>query len=420
MHRRFKMDYYYKQPRYFSKFRCIGGECTESCCDGWTITWTQEELDRLNTIDCPEEFRDLIERSFSKNTKPGSDNYVVNLVNEFYAQNGELVLDERALAEGKCPFHDNETGLCLIQKNYGEKYLGSVCTQYPRRYYNRDQIYIRSCSTSCPAVVDILLKNKDAAEMETVIARDVQKLSGKSTVRDTVEAVEKSPYIKKRLEIIDFYTELFNKFDNIEDSIVLGALAAKKITDTVKTINDADNIPSILNSYKKQFSADSILDSIKGIESNYKLKFLIINNLVYQYFGTRKDYIDISMLHDGEQLIPERYLEGKAKFAKAFEGREYALRNVAINMFLDIFVQLNMTQGSFFETYSVFTAFVAVLQVFACAIGYESDDVEKKFIKITAMLNRGMSHNKERADKVLEKMKELGLTTPAHLALIIK
>ena len=131
------MEHYYIQPKYFRNFRCVGGNCPESCCDGWGISWRICELNRLKTAECSERLAGLIDTSFE-------------------LSDDKLYYDIKLGSNGRCPFHNSESGLCDIQKELGEAYLGVVCTQYPRHFIEHgDQIirwlcYILSCGSRFP------------------------------------------------------------------------------------------------------------------------------------------------------------------------------------------------------------------------------------------------------------------------------
>ena len=122
------MDIFYRRPKYFKDFHCIGGECPESCCDKWEVLWEKNELDNLNRASSSDELKSVIEKSFDKTEREGTFKVI-------------LCEDKR------CPFHNHETDLCDIQKQLGERYLGSVCRLYPREYYKRGGTVICSCYT---------------------------------------------------------------------------------------------------------------------------------------------------------------------------------------------------------------------------------------------------------------------------------
>lgn len=73
-----------------------------------------------------------------------------------------------------------------------------------------------------------LIKREDACEFEAVLARDFNKIDKNLIIIDTNDSVAKAPYLKYRLQIFDFYTSLLNGKTTLENSVILGALAAKK------------------------------------------------------------------------------------------------------------------------------------------------------------------------------------------------
>lgn len=395
------MDYYYRQPHYYSSFHCIGGDCPETCCYNWEIAWFEKEINKLKSADMSDEFRDRIEKTF------------VYYEDQKY---WVIKLDEN----GRCPLQDKKTGLCEIQKKLGEEYLGDTCRNYPRTHFLRDNFIFRSINNSCLAILEILVNDKNATVLENVIERNTKEKLGNIRIKaDSVDEGEHSPYLKKRLQITDFFLEILHGNRSLEASMILAAMAAKKISDAAEN-NNINEIDNLIQIFRKQAAQSSAARAAEGIEPNLKLKFVIVNNLMVSYFGADEAGISISVLHDGERVIPENYERGKKEFDKAFEGREWAMRNIAENMFLDVFYHLNLTQGTFFEMFAYYTACVAAIQVFASAIGFAGENIEQVFIKAVAHLNRRMSHDRYVADKVVNEMKAIGLTTPAHLALIIK
>ena len=393
------MKYYYKQPKYFAEFKCLGGDCPISCCDGWRVDWTENELTNLEQAEMSSHLYSCIKSSFVKDK---NKSIYINLCED-----------------GRCPFHNRENDLCNIQKEIGEKYLGNICRIYPRRYYRRDNVIYRSCTSSCPEVVSFLINDKNSVKYDCFLAQERDNIPLDNCIVDNFEDVKSFTYLKYKPQIFDFYTELFSVENDIKPLIILGGLAAKKISNASDN-GMADNIPNIMKEYIKQASNPAIIESIGEINANYRLKYLLVNNMTYDFFGVKKGDIDISALHDGEKLMEEDYLKGSGNFLKAFETYKYAMNNITINLFSDIFLYLIGEKVPFWELYSYFAACMSVLDVFACAVGLKGDNIRENFIKTTSMLSRRISHNVKNMGLVLEYLRNNGITSPAHLALIVK
>ncbi|MBD5384028.1 MAG: hypothetical protein HDR72_03400 [Ruminococcaceae bacterium] len=122
---------YFRQPRYFGDFKCIGGTCTNSCCIGWRIDWHKNEIDKITDApECSEELRELVGKSFVK--IENSDKYIVALG-----------------AGGRCPFL-TEDNFCRIQRELGAEYLSNTCSIYPRHHIIAGDAVYRYCNM-CPA-----------------------------------------------------------------------------------------------------------------------------------------------------------------------------------------------------------------------------------------------------------------------------
>lgn len=395
------MDHIYKQPKYFREFRCIGGECPESCCDGWHIDWKISELENLRLAEISETLKNNVNLSFY--CEEGKDYYTIKLCED-----------------GRCPFHDRETGLCNIQRELGEKYLGIVCRQYPRHFIENGNYIIRWCVTSCPAIIDILTNNEDAAEIENVLARDQDKIDRSTVVTDSSDAIKKDPIKKKRIELFDFYTRmLLNNTRSIETSIVLTALAVKHLTNA-EGKHDFNVMTKIIQDLEPQLNNLATIKSVEEINPNYQLKFKIVNNMLVKFFGNNSKIINIRMLHDGYQLNVENYLKGLENFNAAFENKTYVLKNIITNTFYDMNMPLGKLKRPLFENYAYFALAAASIKTVAAAIGFSGENIKEKFKTCVAEMSRSFSHDIQKADAIAEEIKQMGLTSPAHLALIIK
>lgn len=139
-------------PDFLTDFKCIGSDCLNTCCNGWSVGLDETAADYYERLGG--EFGDFVrqnvfrEPSTNKITgiKPGKGNY--------------------------CPFL-NEKGLCRIQIECGEEHLGSICQNYPRHEYGNDNISILGVVTSCDAVLAILDKRTQPVFLRTAGEKDL-------------------------------------------------------------------------------------------------------------------------------------------------------------------------------------------------------------------------------------------------------
>ncbi|MBQ9486620.1 MAG: flagellin lysine-N-methylase, partial [Selenomonadaceae bacterium] len=135
----------YFQPAYVKKFKCDGSKCDARCCKYWIIDIDKASYEDYEKIESAEKEITSKIKYFDKRKS------YVALMNKDYAC--------------CCLTEDN---LCMIQKNYGERYLSITCQTYPRSICKLGDIYERSLSVTCPVVAELALLPKDVMEFEVV------------------------------------------------------------------------------------------------------------------------------------------------------------------------------------------------------------------------------------------------------------
>ena len=133
----------YHKPSYYESFVCIAGDCPDNCCNSWEVVIDEDTRARYETLEGPLGER---ARSFLRRDADG-DSYL-------------------AMDHGRCPML-LESGLCSLQKTYGEEILNAVCSRYPRYIYEFGNLTECGVSLSCPAACDLIL-NTPFSICETV------------------------------------------------------------------------------------------------------------------------------------------------------------------------------------------------------------------------------------------------------------
>lgn len=176
---------YYRQPKYFKDFKCIGGECKITCCKGWTIVWTKAEIDKVKTApNCSEELKGLIDKTFVP----------------FDGENYKVTFTET----GDCPLLTYE-GLCRIQRELGAEYLSDTCMDYPRRRIVTGKANYRVCHLSCSEVTKRLVSDEKSMVLVNV---EVKNEGDVRAVCNTPEKLAANPALKYRKELLEFFYEI--------------------------------------------------------------------------------------------------------------------------------------------------------------------------------------------------------------------
>lgn len=141
----------FKGPKYLEKFHCIGPDCEQTCCTGWTIDLDKETFKRYQKFK-NWEFNGDFKRYFKKKFLPTR-----NAVSY-----GVLDLTKTKF----CPFFTDKK-LCAIHLKYGPEYLSLICDSYPRITNSIDDNYERCLTLSCPEAARIVLFNNEKFEIKT-------------------------------------------------------------------------------------------------------------------------------------------------------------------------------------------------------------------------------------------------------------
>lgn len=134
-------------PIFYSRFKCIGSECIEHCCKGWSVSIDKDTYNKYKNSDV------FLIRDVAQNQ--------MQMVKKNHAQYGLIKLKE----DGNCPLLDEER-LCQVYKHMGPNALSHTCTTYPRIEREFREEKRLSLSLSCPEATRLVLFNEDAMFFE--------------------------------------------------------------------------------------------------------------------------------------------------------------------------------------------------------------------------------------------------------------
>jgi lysine-N-methylase len=139
--------------RAIAEFECIGSACEDTCCSGWSVPLSRDDLVRLKRATRADlEMR----RSFAEAVDERTDAPVQGAT-------GQLSMG----ADGYCAFLDREK-LCKVQNSSGSDSIPTVCGLYPRRISSIGSRLEMTPLASCPEATRRLLLQPDGVELVEV------------------------------------------------------------------------------------------------------------------------------------------------------------------------------------------------------------------------------------------------------------
>ncbi|MGN0640857.1 MAG: flagellin lysine-N-methylase [Oscillospiraceae bacterium] len=412
---------YFRQPSYFGDFSCVGGDCQFTCCAGWRIDIKGEEIEKiLSAPNISDELRELVEKTFVKLPDSIGDGYIVRFSKE----------------NNHCPLQTNE-GWCRIQRELGEDYLPQICCSYPRVYRVALDINTESypyayrfCNLSCLEVARRLVTDKKAMNLINVPMKKGTAVN--KFIADRDEACESNPELLFRTDLFEFFYGLISdKKFSVETAIIHGAIAAGILNDIVNEKQYA-SIPQALGEMREGFLKGNLFRELDEIQPDYTVKVGFIGKIIRDTIASSP--IFLLETPDGK-LDLARYLDGEKKLAQMFDGDDFWLRNIALNLLFELSVPLYSTKYTILENYSLFMMafacikFNAITSVSSDTPGVElvlSSNYSARFKGMdrvwgfASIISRTLCQNSNNAEKLIKAVKDAKLTTPIQLALLIK
>lgn len=313
----------------YKTFNCIAADCPDTCCSGWLIEIDDKSLGRFEKVS--EKDSDFEKR--------------VNFSDSCFFQ-----------APNKdCAFL-LKSGLCKMQKEYGEDMLCYTCDMYPRHVEEFPNVREYSLSASCPVVA------KD-------LARKTDYISFQQTVDD-----EPDPDSKDEYE--DYNDLLYDKLLIIRDRIIAVLCGDGAFDDKARIILDA----------MRDVQEDLDLGMYDGIEDILDGLFMPEKNECSKYFDEylsdlkimdileplREDFVGwVKSVYDKVDKSADKYDE----FIKQNSDMELIQCNIAIYFVFTYFC------GAVYDNYVYSAVRLAVysarmIKILAFAKWLEADKID--------------------------------------------
>lgn len=126
-----------RQPEYYDAFRCLAGDCPDSCCKEWAVAVDESALAKYRAL------------------SGGLGDAIRQTLRE---EDGETVLFSQG---GQCPLQQRD-GLCRIHRELGEEALCQVCREYPRLRHDYGTFLELGLELSCPQAARLILASSGA------------------------------------------------------------------------------------------------------------------------------------------------------------------------------------------------------------------------------------------------------------------
>lgn len=219
-------------PEYFHHFRCIAGDCPDSCCKEW-------EVDVDDTA-----------AAFYRNLEGPLGDRLRQVLTD--TEDGTLMQIEN----GRCPMW-RQDGLCQIQAELGHNALCQVCREFPRLRHDYGDFVEYGLELSCPEAARLILTLP-----HTMTAED---LSGGNLPEYDTDAM--TVLLESRATVLEFLEHTSLPFNEALAVLLLYGYEAQGWLDGGETAAlDEEGCLADAKKYAANGNWEQFLDFFRGLE----------------------------------------------------------------------------------------------------------------------------------------------------------
>lgn len=272
------------KPTFYKNFKCIAGDCPDSCCQGWEVDADSDSLEYYKTLDNSLEIKKRIDSVLSKDE---FDNTIFTLAQK-----------------KRCPFLNDEN-LCNMHIAIGGEHTPYTCRTFPRFIYDFGATREIGISFSCPVASDMMY-NTESFDFETEVNSDLPTLNDidaekyfllyKGRAEAYKIAKDKNKSIRERLNDLLYLGVLLQEklfpydeggddiafFDVFKNPELINPEWKEKVENfSLKQVSDTQSNENILMYFLYKYLMQAVYDD----DALSKIKMAVLGVLINTYFG---------------------------------------------------------------------------------------------------------------------------------------
>jgi len=406
------------QPEYLSKFKCVGGACTDSCCKGWRVSIDKKTYLKYRRAD-DKELLAMLDKHIKRERKEDVKS------DDAYAKVG--------LVNGDCPFLDAKN-LCVIQSKLGYDGLSDVCAIYPRHYKIVDKKLERGATLSCPEIARLALFNEEGISFERV---DEEPEVGRIPAR----APSLAPNLTKNAaKPVKFFwdTRLFclsilqNREYPLGQRLTLLGMLCRKI-DELDAAGRVEELPAMLERFGADIESGSLKAELDTVEPNFSIQMRLAKELTDERLRTELvssraylDYVVETMAGIGfvvgtePEAIIKKYTENRETYVAAYlKDKAYVLENFAVNEYFSHLMPFGSGETTW-DSYLFICVLYGMLKLHLNGVaGCRKGLTDETVTRVVQAFSKTVLHNGKFIPNVIKRLKENGFDTLAWMAILV-
>lgn len=291
----------------YSDFSCIGGTCSNTCCQNWSIIIDEVTMEKYRQLDEP--VRSMIL------------NKIVQTEHGY-----EIVKEE----SGRCPFLTDKN-LCQLYLQVSPDILSETCKSFPRKVGVYGNTIMATVSLACPEVVRMVLEHKEPIQF--VFAEQGEEQGSMGTEGEYYNALLQGLVVTTQL--------LQNRRLSMWQRLQLVVTLCMELQ-TSFSAGDLENIYSISEQYKDVQHCEEVMQQQNLSESVpdgcLKLILSIFNLLENGQGIDRKSQELLKKIHVFSQEDEQKYRMWSEAFAKQEKDVEW--EHIAVQLIFEYYMDV--------------------------------------------------------------------------------
>jgi lysine-N-methylase len=395
-------------PDYYPQFGCIGSQCEDTCCGGWSISIDRDTYHKYKNTQLPA-LAPLMRLAVSKNTSPRAD-----------SKNNFAVMAMRA--DGSCHFLQ-EDRMCSIHGHMGAQALSNTCRIYPR-YLNRFGAQRENAlGVSCPEAARLVLLNPQPMQFITVQADP--DIDGKAFT-SYAYPLQSEGDPKHMAALNDMRAVIIGVLQCRE--LVLGARLmvlgflmdeAHRVVSAGKA-NWVDELLAVLGSFVDMLAHPAQLEAqFAHIAPNTPRKLEMAAGLITRGLAEAPSKRYQECLEDAAVGLRDYPQALTVYYAPYFQDKTYIFENYLVNQVLTRLFPF--TRGSYLDLYRSLIGNLALIQVLLVGIAAKYQGLnEALVVQLIQTFARHSNHSATHQDKLIASMRVAPEDSFVHAMWLLK
>ncbi len=408
-------------PRYMASFECLGSQCPETCCSGWTVAVDKPTYQKYRTVKI-EPIGSQLRQAVVKVPKPTTRHYAT------------LRYDA---ATGFCGFLAD--GWCGVQKELGAEYLSATCRDYPRLYQAEGDGLSMYGTLSCPQTARLALTDVQALDAETVELPFANASLVPVVTRQPKPSPSETDPFRKHPAVVRTVMEALVRDDGFSASEALVACglmlraALQAVQAAASPVAAEYALMQTLERFLSPIARQTLPAEIRSLPENKTLQFDLLTSASAGFFGDYGGRTSFRLLmadvlkgldwqDDALEVNVGRYAAIEREVFRPFDAAHpHVLKNYLLN---DLGKSMFPRHGAAlvekeFMSLAVRFGLIRLYAIGLAGLRREAFGVDD-MVRVIYTFARNVEHNLQFIPKVLHALESKGALQVAMLAMLVR